>query len=123
MRTGITAVLALAVGTLAGCASLNDAGVATYEVEPFEIDGKTMCCRVSIHNGKQIASLDAHIEKRGNDYTIDLKQRGVEAFRGQEIAGNAATAGAKAAAKMATTVILAPAAITLGSSAIGALTK
>lgn len=116
MRTLIAAVLLL----LPGCASLNNAGLAVYTVEPFEVDGKTLCCKVSITNGKQIASLDAHIEKRGDDYTVDLKQRGIEAFKGQEIAATAATGATSTVAKAAGAVLMAPAVVEVGAAAIGA---
>jgi hypothetical protein len=76
---------------------------------------------VTVNNGKQYASLDARIEKRGEDYTVELKERGVEAFRGQQIAAGAATATAATAAKAAAGVLVAPAAAALGGAAIGAI--
>ena len=96
---------------LSGCASLQYAGVASYSVEPVEINGNPQCCRVSIHNGKQIARLDAQVEKRGDDYTVSLKQWNVEAFTGQQIAADSATASAATAAKAATAIMLAPVAL------------
>lgn len=96
--------LAMLAMALTGCASLNNAGTASYSVKPFVTDkGEVHCCEVTVLNGKEIASLDAHIEKKGGDYTIDLKERGVMAFRGQEIAAGAA----HDAAKVATTAALA----------------
>ncbi|MBK8893736.1 MAG: hypothetical protein IPN64_06670 [Propionivibrio sp.] len=44
---------------------------------------------MTVKNGKEIAFLDAHIEKRGDDYTVDLKERGVKAFEGQAISAAA----------------------------------
>lgn len=106
-----------------GCASLDHAGVASYKVKPFDAAGKTLCCEVEIVNGKQIASLDATIEKRGDDYTVVLKQRGVEAFRGQAIAAGAVTATATTAAKAATAIMVAPAAAAVGGAAIRAIAQ
>jgi hypothetical protein len=104
------AILALFMAAgLAGCSSLNYAGVASYSVQPFKAaDGSQMCCTVEVHNGKEIATLDAHITKTGNDYTVDLKEQGVLAFEGQRIAGTAAQAAIDAAARAAVATALAP---------------
>ncbi|MBK8401198.1 MAG: hypothetical protein IPL29_09155 [Propionivibrio sp.] len=75
---------------LSGCASLQNAGTAEYSVKPFvDTAGRVLCCDVTVKNGKEIAFLDAHIEKRGDDYTVDLKERGVKAFEGQAISAAA----------------------------------
>lgn len=82
-------LLLLCVLTLAGCASIERAGNAEYSVEPFVTPGgAAVCCRVSVKNGKEIAYLEAHIEKRGDNYTVDLKEQGVKAFEGQAIAAS-----------------------------------
>lgn len=116
----IAALLALLVQ---GCASLQYAGVASYSVEPVDIGGVPHCCRVAIHNGKEIARLDARIEKRGTDYTVHLRQWNVDAFRGQQIAADAASATASTAATAAASILMAPAAASLGTAAIGALAR
>lgn len=127
MRAGLlisfmlwAAILAVYV-LVSGCASLDSAGVAVYTIKPMLVDGKTLCCEVSVSNGKQYASLDATVVKTGDDYTVELKERGVEAFRGQQIAAGAATATAATAAKAAAGVLVAPAAAALGGAAIGAI--
>lgn len=108
---------------VSGCTSLDSAGVASYTVKPALIEGRAVCCEVTVHNGKQYASLDARIEKRGDDYTVELKERGVEAFKGQQIAAAAATATASTAAKAATAVLVAPAAVSVGGAAIEAIAQ
>lgn len=86
---------------LTGCASLEHAGSASYTIKPMLIGDRTVCCEVAIYNGKQYARLDATLTKTGDDYAVTLSERGVEAFRGQEIAANAASMAGKAAVKAA----------------------
>ncbi len=86
---------------LAGCASLQYAGTASYSVKPFEVAGQPVCCEVSIFNGKEIASLDAVIKKSGADYEVVLSQRGIKAFEGQAISAQAMEASINAAVKAA----------------------
>lgn len=106
----ITLILtSLSVLLISGCASLQYAGNASYSVQPFKDDsGATLCCAVNVHNGKEIASLEAHITKKGDDYTVDLKEQGVAAFQGQQIAAGATQAAIDAAAKAAVAAALAP---------------
>lgn len=104
---------------LTGCASLQHAGTASYTIKPMLIGGRTVCCEVAIHNGKQYARLDATLTKTGDDYTVTLSERGVEAFRGQEIAAGAAKTTAALAAKAAAiggAVLIAP----IAAPAVGA---
>lgn len=112
-----------ALVSLAGCASLDHAGVASYTIKPMMIDGRAVCCEVAVHNGKQYASLDAMVEKTGDDYSVRLSERGVEAFRGQQIAADAATASAATAAKAAASIMVAPVALPAAAAAIGVLAK
>lgn len=94
---------------LASCASLQYAGSADYSVKPFkDADGKVLCCAVEVHNGKEIANLEAHITKTGEDYTVDLKEQGVLAFQGQAIASGATKDAIDAAAKVAVAAAMAP---------------
>ena len=94
---------------LAGCASLDHAGTAAYDVRPF-IDhaGAPHCCEVSVRNGKEIASLKARIEKRGDDYIVELEQQGVQAFAGQAIVAGVTHEALTAAARAAVASALAP---------------
>lgn len=97
------------LAALAGCASLNNAGTAKYTVRPFlDQSGGAHCCEVRVVNGKEIASLEAHISKQGDNYTVDLKEQGVQAFAGQAIAAGATQAAIDAAAKAAAAAALAP---------------
>ena len=121
MRLSFTGILLGIISlSLTGCASLNQAGTASYTIKPMLIDGRTVCCEVAVVNGKQYASLDAMLIKSGDDYTVTLSERGVEAFRGQEIAAGAAASAGKAALKAAAiggAVLIAPLAV----PAIGAM--
>jgi|SRR5674476_447073 len=105
----LTILLALAICLLTGCASLQYAGNASYDVKPYETkDGTPVCCTVSIRNGKEIANLEAHVVKSGDDYTVDLKEQGVAAFKGQEIAADAFKSAVVEATKAAVAAVLAP---------------
>lgn len=95
--------------SLTGCASLQYAGNASYSVKPFQDDkGNVLCCQVDVHNGKEIANLEAHVIKQGNDYTVDLKEQGIAAFQGQAISAGATQEAINAAAKTAVAAALAP---------------
>lgn len=118
------AFMLAALSLLTGCSSINNAGTATYTVKPFVTErGEVHCCEVSVTNGKEIASLDAHIEKRGSDYTVDLKERGVMAFKGQQIAAGVATDAAHLAGTATAIVggaLAAPAVASLAGAALTA---
>lgn len=101
----------IAVLALSGCASLDQAGTASYSMKPVLVNDKLVCCEVVIVNGKEIALLDATVIKRGDDYEVRLHEEGVAAFEGQRIAAGAAKTAAAAAAKAAAiggTVLVAP---------------
>ena len=105
---------------LAGCASLQNAGTAEYSVKPFVIDatlGTVACCEVVVRNGKEIACVKARIEKRGDDYTVDLEEQGVQAFAGQAIAAGITKTALDAAARAAVASALAPLLPVLGTAA------
>lgn len=122
-------VLAL-TASASGCQSLQYAGTADYEVRPFlGSDGKNNCCEVVIHNGKEIANLEAHVTKVGDSYTVDLKEQGVAAFQGQKISAEALQTAVDGAVKAAIATALAPllpaagaalAAPGIGAAALGA---
>lgn len=118
MKNAIPLLLLLA---LPGCASLQGAGNASYRIQPMLLDGKAVCCEVAISNGKQYASLDALVVKSGDNYTVQLSERGVEAFRGQEIAAGASTQLVTTAGKAAAVAVLAPALPALLPGAAAAL--
>lgn len=83
-------ILIMLLLALPGCTSLNNAGTASYSVKPFIVGDKAVCCDVTVNNGKEIALLDAHVIKRGEDYEVHLHEEGVVAFDGQRIAAGAA---------------------------------
>ena len=98
------AVLLICVVALAGCTSLQNAGTAEYSVKPFlDGAGNAVCCEVLVRNGKEIANLEAHITKQGDSYSVDLKEQGVAAFKGQAIAAEALKEIVDAAVKAALT--------------------
>jgi len=102
-------LLALLTLGLSSCASLQYAGNASYSVSPYESKtGEVSCCKVDVHNGKEIANLEAHIIKDGDKYTVDLKEQGVAAFAGQEIAAGATKDFIEATARAAAMTALAP---------------
>lgn len=89
-------ILGAALALLSGCSALQSAGRAEYTVRPFAAaDGTVQCCEVQVVNGKEYTSLEAHIEKRGDDWRVDLKEQGVAAFQGQAHAAGAVQSAAK----------------------------
>ena len=86
-------IIAVCLIGLAGCTPLQSAGSASYTIKPFaQPDGNLACCEVEVLNGKEIANLEAKIVKKGDDFTVELKEQGVVAFKGQEIAAEATKA-------------------------------
>lgn len=121
-----TLLIILGALILAGCASLQNAGTAEYSVKPFVIDattGTVACCEVVVRNGKEITYVKARIEKRGDDYTVDLEEQGVQAFAGQAIAAGATKTALDAAARAAVASALAPLLPVLGTAAGVALSS
>lgn len=116
-------ILLLAIGILAGCASLQNAGTAEYSVKPF-VDtktGDTTCCEVLVKNGKEIAGVKALIQKQGESYTVYLEETGVKAFEGQAISAGAMKTAVEAAARAAAAAVLgatAPALLPAGAAAL-----
>ena len=77
------------IALVAGCSSLDQAGVSEYRVKPFiDSKGDVYCCDVDVRNGKQMASVDAVVIKDKDKYTVIIQQRGVEAFTGQASSAN-----------------------------------
>jgi hypothetical protein len=133
MKHSIHFAAAAALIISSGCTSLNNAGTASYSVKPFMAGDKAICCDVTVNNGKEIAVLDAHVVKQGDNYEVRLHEEGVVAFDGQRIAAGAAKSLASSAVKAVAigglTVaapVLAPAAGAalaspgLGAAAVGA---
>ncbi len=101
-------LIVLALLGLTGCASIQQAGTASYSVKPFMVGDQAVCCEVTVRNGKEIALLDATVIKRGDDYEVRLHEEGVAAFEGQRIAAGAAARVASTAGKVAAAAALAP---------------
>lgn len=107
---------------LSGCTTLQYAGNATYTVAPvITPNGDAVCCAVTVHNGKEIGYLEAHITKDGDKYTVDLKESNVQAFEGQRIVSGAVKDAiedvARAAAMSAITPLI-PALVPLAGAAL-----
>jgi hypothetical protein len=114
----------IALVLLTGCASLQDAGDARYSLTPiFDKDGHAICCAVTIANGKEIANIEVHASKTGDDYVIDLKEQGVAAFEGQKIAADAFKSAVAEATKAAVAAFIAPLLPTLAPMAGAALSS
>lgn len=79
----------LAIIAMSGCASVQNAGTASYSVRPFMSGDKAICCEVMVNNGKEIAVVDARVIMKGSDVEVRLYQEGVVAFEGQRIAAGA----------------------------------
>lgn len=102
-------LILIAALAMSGCASLQSAGVAEYSVRPVVVGLQIVCCEVMVRNGKEIALVKAHIEKSGDNYTVDLEERGVVAFQGQSIAAGAAKASIDGVATLGAAAIATPA--------------
>lgn len=102
-----TLIIALALA-LTGCASLQNAGMAEYSVKPMVIDKQTVCCEVTIKNGKEYASLKAKVIKKGDDYSVELEEVTVQAFAGQARTAEVVGKTVEAAASLGTSVLAAP---------------
>ena len=85
MKTHVLMCLAL---NLAGCSSLQNAGVSTYSVKPFKVNDEVLCCEVAIASGREIGKLKARIEKKGADFVAEVEIDGVKAFEGQALSAS-----------------------------------
>ena len=103
-----TLIIALALA-LTGCASLQNAGMAEYSVKPMVIDKQTVCCEVTVKNGKEYASLKAKVVKKGDDYIVELEEQAVSAFAGQQKATDIVAKAIETAGTLGTSVIATPA--------------
>ena len=113
--------LLVALLALSGCTSLQYAGTASYSVKPIvDAKGNVICCAVDVKNGKEIANLEAHVQKQGDNYTVDLKEQGVAAFAGQAIAAGATKEAIDAAVKAAIAIALAPVVLPAAGAALAA---
>ena len=106
MRNLLVLLFAL---VLSACASMHYAGVAEYTVRPIVVADRTICCEVSIKNGKEYASLKASVQKTGDNYTVTLDEQAVQAFAGQKVSAEAIKNAAESAASISGTAIAAPA--------------
>jgi hypothetical protein len=88
----IAAFMALAVlligGALTGCEAQRYGGTASYSLKPMKLEGVTVCCELTVNNGKEIESIKVHIEKKGEHFTFDLEEKGIKAFKGQSISSD-----------------------------------
>ena len=108
-------LIALAALILSACSSLQNAGMAEYSVKPMVIDKQTVCCEVSVKNGKEYASLKAKVIKKGDDYSVELEEQAVSAFAGQQKAADTVGKAIETAGTLGTSALVAPVADTLGT--------
>ena len=81
-------LLLLCVVLMAGCSSIQNAGVSTYSVKPFKVNDEVLCCEVAIASGREIGKLKAKIEKKGADFVAEVEIDGVKAFEGQALSAS-----------------------------------
>jgi hypothetical protein len=111
---------------LAGCSSLANTGVSTFEASPYTSkDGTIVCCAMKVVSGKEYANLTAHVSKGADgSIVLDLQENGTKAFTGTAIAANTATASVEAVAKVAAVAINPTSGLVAGAgTAIGAGVK
>lgn len=136
MKYLIATLIICAYLLTAGCASLQNAGSAHYTMTQGADANGNPTFNLDVQNGKEIATVKAHIARDGDKVTADLEEQGVAAFEGQRIAADAFKSAVAEATKAAVVAIvaaipgLAPAAAglaqgmavtgTLGAAAVGA---
>lgn len=106
---------------LTGCESLQTAGMSSLSLEPVMVDNQPHGYKLNIRDGKQYASIDIDVSRTADSTHLKLTARGVEAFRGQEVAAGAAKTAATDAVKAAAVGGLVVAAPVLGPMAGAAL--
>jgi hypothetical protein len=91
----------LLVLLLTGCA-----GISTYNVEPFYDDNvrAMVCCRATVTSGKNINGLTLHVNKQGENYTVDLQENGVNSSESIQAVAAPVTAVANAVSNTAEAV-------------------
>lgn len=100
----IRILCALALATLAGCASLTDAGIARYTVEPYfdTVQQAWVCCRATVVSGKNVQAVHVKATKAADgSYSVELVEQGIDASSGQQISSQAASNVAGAVSKAA----------------------
>ena len=95
-------LLLIVVVVLAGCSSLQNAGMVEYSIKPIvTAQGDVICCEAVVRNGKEYGQLKAKVKKTGGDYEVTLEETGVAAFQGQQISSDALKGIVDAAVKAA----------------------
>lgn len=106
--------------TLTGCESLQTAGTSSLSIKPILVDSRPQGWQLDVRDGKQYASIDVSVFKTGDDYSLTLSARGVEAFRGQEVAAGATKSLASTTAKAAAAAAIAPLVLPAAGAALAA---
>lgn len=110
-------LIALAALILSACSSLQHAGMAEYSVKPMVIDKQTVCCEVTVKNGKEYASLKAKVIKKGDDYSVELEEQSVQAFAGQQHAADVVNKTVETVGTLGTSAIAGAASKAMGAAA------
>ena len=105
----------LLAALLVGCA---DYGVSRYSIEPAIVNNQAVCCKVSLINGKEIGHIKVHLEKKDGYWLIDLDERDVKSFEGQQAVTSAVSATATSAVEAATNVLIAPTVVPVANALI-----
>jgi hypothetical protein len=104
-----------------GCSSLQYGGYSAYSIRQITDENGKTGFDINVKNGKEVANVKAHLEKKGDDITVDLEETGVAAFAGQKISADALKLTIEQAAKVAAAAAVAaamPAALPLVGSAL-----
>ena len=99
-------IVLVAIIALTGCQSLQYAGSSSYQIRQITDANGKAGFDISVKNGKEVASVKAHLVKDGERIEIDLEETGVAAFAGQQIAAGAIKIAAEQAAKAAVAAAL-----------------
>lgn len=85
-------LIALAVLALAGCASIDNAGHASYTVRSFKgPDGSVACCELEVKDGKEYSGRNIGFQTNGSGAVFQVHEGESKAFKGQAIGAKALT--------------------------------
>jgi hypothetical protein len=91
LRLAILILATIALGLMAGCASLTEAGHAGTKLTTIQNkDGKPIGCDLELGDGKEYASREVSLTTlNGTGCDLTIRETGVRAFKGQGIAAKA----------------------------------
>jgi hypothetical protein len=91
-RIAALMIVLVCLAVLAGCASIQQAGNASYETAPvLDGAGKVVGQRVTIGDGKEFASRKIQFTSEGGKTTLTVEEGQSKSFKGQALAVKALT--------------------------------